>query len=122
MEAIYNVVNENPDFCSVFIGKTNSHLINIRKHKVRVYIIIIFIIIINAALFFIYKKYIIKLVSDKINFNTIDLDKRIHNFMNNHMSIKKTQEMDYQSFGTDNSSKVKKSNEQFLAQLILYNY
>jgi len=29
------------------------------------------------------------------------------------MSIKKTQEMDYQSFETDNSSKVKKSNEQF---------
>ena len=113
MEAICNAVNEKPDFCSVYIGKTDSHLKNVRRNKARVYIIIIFIILINAALFFIYKKYIIRLVSDKINFNTIDLDGRIHNFVNNYMSIKKTQEMDYLSFETDNSSKVKKSNEQF---------
>jgi hypothetical protein len=113
MGVLCNAVNEKPDFCSIYTGKTNFHFLNLRKNKVRVYIFIIFIILINVALFFICRKYIIRQVSDKINFNTIDLDGRIHNFVNNYMSIKKSQEMDYQSFDTDNSSKVKKRNEQF---------
>ena len=112
MGSLCNAVNEKPDFCSVYTGKTNFQFLNLRKNKVRVYIFIIFIILINVALFFICRKYIIRQVSDKINFNTIDLDGRIHNFVNNYMSIKKSQEMDYQSFDTDNSSN-KKSNEQF---------
>ena len=44
-------------------------------------------------------------VNEKINFNTIDIDGRINNFMNNYMSLKKNQEMDYMSFDTDVSTK-----------------
>ena len=113
MEALCNAVNEKPDFCSIYTGKTYFHLSTIRKKKAWVYLCIIAIILINVVLFFICRKYIIHQISDKINYNAIDLDGRIHNFVTNYMSIKKTQEMDYQSFDTDNSSKNNKSNEQF---------
>ena len=72
MGAICNAVNEKPDFCSVYTGKTDVHLLSVRKKKVLVYVLIVFIIFINIALFFICRKYINRQISDKINFNTID--------------------------------------------------
>ena len=113
MRAICNAIKEKPDFCSLYTGIINFDFLNIQKKKAWVYISIIIIILINAALFLICRKYITRQVSDKINFNTIDLDGRIHNFVNNYMSIKRSQEMDYQSFDTNTSSKTNKSNEQY---------
>ena len=114
MVALCKAVQEKPDFCSLLAGETESYLSQLKKKKSWIYVFIIFIIIINIVLFFIFRKYIMKQINDKINFNTIDFDGRINNFISNYMSLKKNKEMDYQSFDTDISSKPNKSSEQIM--------
>ena len=116
MYALCNAVKVKPDFCSVLTGEESWHF-SIKKKKNWIYTLIVIIIIINILLFCTFRKYIMRQINDKINFNTIDFDGRINNFVTNYMSLKKNQEMDYQSFDTDTSSKTKKSNDQIMGSV-----
>ena len=103
--SICKAVKEKPAFCSFFWGTTDRIFSNISEKKRKIYFLILMIIAINILLFLIFRRYIMRKVNEKINFNTIDIDGRINNFMNNYMSLKKNQEMDYMSFDTDVSTK-----------------
>ena len=103
--AICKTVKKKPEFCSIYWGTDNDTISNISGKKRKIYLLILIIIIINISLFMIFRKYIMKKINEKINFNTIDIDGRINNFMNNYISLKKNQEMDYMSFDTDASTK-----------------
>lgn len=105
MAALCNAVSKKPDFCSYLTGETDEHVYNMNRKKIKIYFLIIVIIIINIFLFFTFRKYIMLKINEKINFNTIDFEGRINNFVQNYMSLKKNQELDYQSFDTDVSSK-----------------
>lgn len=103
LSGICKSIKNKPDFCSFYWGMMDFS--NISEKKRKIYLLILIIIIINIVLFLIFRKYIMKKINEKINFNTIDIDGRINNFMNNYISLKKNQEMDYMSFDTDVSTK-----------------
>ena len=105
MIEICNAVSVKPDFCSFMTGETDEHVYKMSRKKSWTYFLIFVIIIINIILFFTFRKYIMLKINEKINFNTIDFEGRINNFVQNYMSLKKNQELDYQSFDTDVSSK-----------------
>ena len=85
-------------------GETDEHRIKMNRKKTWIYILIIVVIIINIYLFCTFRKYIVKGVN-KIDFNTNNINKKVHNFLDDYMSNKKNQEMDYRNFDTDISSK-----------------
>ena len=105
VEALCNIVSTKPDFCSYISGGFNSQALTINRQKSWIYFLIIAIRVINIILFCTFRKYIMFKINEKINFNTIDFEGRINNVVQNYMSIKKNQELDYQSFDTDASSK-----------------
>ena len=105
MEAICNNVNIKPDFCALLTGESDEHIANMNKKRTRIYILIFVIIAINIFLFFTFRKYIMQKINEKINFNNIDIEGRINNFVQNYMNLNKNQEMqDYKSFDTASSS------------------
>ncbi len=102
MGAICDNLNVKPDFCPLLMGEPDE-LIN--KKRIRIYSLILIIIAINILLFFIFRKYIMLKINEKINFNNIDIEGRINNFVQNYMNLNKNQEMqDYKSFDTASSS------------------
>jgi hypothetical protein len=105
MEAICNNVNIKPDFCALLTGESDEHIASMNKKRTRIYILIFVIIAINIFLFFTFRKYIMQKINEKINFNNIDIEGRINNFVQNYMNLNKNQEMqDYKSFDTASSS------------------
>lgn len=108
--SLCNAVIEKPDFCPFFTGLTDEHVKNVTKKKTWVKVLIISIIIINIMIFLVCRKYIIQRVSEKIDFSTIDIDGRIHNVINNYLTLKKSQEMDYKSFNNDEKGSRKMEN------------
>ena len=105
MVAICNAVRVKPDFCSFLTGETDEHIASVNRKKGWIYFLIVVIIIINIFLFFTFRRYIMNIINEKINFNNIDTDGRISNFVNNYMSINNNNQLDYQNFDTDVSSK-----------------
>ena len=64
------------------------------------YFLIFVIVIVNIGLFIIFRKYIIKQIGERINFNMIEVDGRVNNILTNFFQFRK-QDNDYQSFGKD---------------------
>ena len=108
IKAICISIEKKPSFCSFFDGNLNLELSNAKKKRGWIYALIIVIIIINFLLYCMCRRHIKKAVGEKIDFNTIDFDGRINNFVQNYISLKSNQENDYKSF---DSNFVKKSNE-----------
>ena len=102
--SICKSVSVRPFFCTFMTGETDEHRIKMNRKKTWIYILIIVVIIINIYLFCTFRKYIVKGVN-KIDFNTNNINKKVHNFLDDYMSNKKNQEMDYRNFDTDISSK-----------------
>ena len=67
-------------------------------------------IVVNVVLFIIFRKYIIKRIAEKINFNMIEIDGRVNNILTNFFQFRK-QDNDYQSFGKDGISNNISSNQ-----------
>ena len=101
---ICKLSTKKPIFCPILTG-IKAHLIKGMNKKRRIYYMIGLIIVINIILFFIFRKYIKRKINEKINFNTIDFEGRVNNFVKNYFSLNKNREMDYKSFDTDASSK-----------------
>ena len=102
--SLCNTVSNKPDFCSYLTGGVGEHINIMNRKKNWIYILIIIIIIINIVLFFIFRKYIMLKINNTIDFNTININKRVNNILQD-MSNRKNQEMDYKSFDTDVSTK-----------------
>ena len=95
---------KKPLFCPFLLGVKNEVLKGLNRKR-RIYYVIGIVVVINIVLFFIFRKYIKRKVDEKINFNTIDFEGRVNNFVQNYFSLNKNREMDYKSFDTDVSSK-----------------
>ena len=95
-EALCSAVEVKPSFCS-FLGGT---LVEANPRRSWIYFLIFVIVIVNIGLFIIFRKYIMKQIGERINFNMIEVDGRVNNILTNFFQFRK-QENDYQSFGKD---------------------
>ena len=95
-EALCSAVEVKPSFCS-FLGGT---LVEVNPRRSWTYFLIFVIVIVNIGLFIIFRKYIIKQIGERINFNMIEVDGRVNNILTNFFQFRK-QDNDYQSFGKD---------------------
>jgi len=95
-QALCDAVKIKPGFCPYLEGTT----IQDNPRRSWTYFLIIVFICINVALFIIFRKYIIKRIAEKINFNMIEIDGRVNNILTNFFQFRK-QDNDYQSFGKD---------------------
>ena len=105
-EALCNAVKIKPSFC-LFLGGTSVE--NNPRRSWTFFFIFVFIIV-NVVLFIIFRKYIIKRIAEKINFNMIEIDGRVNNILTNFFQFRK-QDNDYQSFGKDGISNNISSNQ-----------
>ena len=105
IRSLCNIVSNKPEFCSYVNDIVDDHLIKVSRKQNWIYLLIIIIILINIVLFFIFRKYIMLRINNNIDFNTLNINKKVTNFVQDYMSNKKYQEMDYKSFDTDISSK-----------------
>ena len=95
-EALCSAVEVKPSFCN-FLGGT---LVEDNPRRSWTYFLIFVIVIVNICLFIIFRKYIIKQIGERINFNMIEVDGRVNNILTNFFQFRK-QDNDYQSFGKD---------------------
>ena len=112
MVAICNAVSIKPNFCAFMTGETDEHVESMSRKRGWVYFLIIVIICINIFLFMKFRKYILIKITEKIDFNKIDIEGRINNFVQNYISLKGNQGNDYQSFETEAPSNKNKENSQ----------
>lgn len=96
--SICNKITEKPDFCSLITGSSAE---SSSKKKKWVFFLILLLLLVNFGIFYLCHRYIKKRVKEKIDFSTIDIDGRINNVINNYLSLKSNQEMDYKAFNTD---------------------
>ncbi len=59
------------------------------KKKVLVYVLIFVLILVNIFIFFIFRKYIIERINERISQGGLDLDSRIKNVIGNYFSLNK---------------------------------
>ena len=95
-EALCSAVEVKPSFCN-FLGGT---LVEDNPRRSWTYFLIFVIVIVNICLFIIFRKYIIKQIGERINFNMIEVDGRVNNILTNFFQFRR-QDNDYQSFGKD---------------------
>ena len=75
-------VNEKPEFCTYLIKRE----IKSRK-KVLIYLLIILVVLINIFIFFVFRKYILQRINERIEQGGLDLDSRIKNVIGNYLSL-----------------------------------
>ena len=110
-EALCSAVEVKPSFCN-FLGGT---LVEDNPRRSWTYFLIFVIVIVNICLFIIFRKYIIKQIGERINFNMIEVDGRVNNILTNFFQFRK-QDNDYQSFGKDGMNN-NVSNNQITTQI-----
>ena len=81
---ICNLVKDKPNFCSFMTGKGND-----KGKKLLIFVLICILIIVNIFIFFIFRKYIIERINERISQGGLDLDSRIKNVINNYFSLNK---------------------------------
>ena len=105
-EALCSAVEIKPSFCN-FLGGTK---VEDNPRRSWTFFLIFMIVIVNIVLFIIFRKYILKQIGERINFNMIEVDGRVNNILTNFFQFRK-QENDYQSFGKDGMSNNISSNK-----------
>ena len=96
--ALCSAVEIKPDFCTYLAGT----MIQVSSRRSWTFFFIIVLIVVNIILFVVFRKYIIKQIGEKINFN-IEIDGRVNNILTNFFQFRRKDE-DYQSFGKDGMS------------------
>ena len=81
---ICHLVKNKPEFCS-FSEITGKN----KRKKFLIGALIFLLIVINCCIFFIFRKYILDRINDRISQGGLDLDSRIKNIMSNYFSINK---------------------------------
>ena len=82
IKEICNLVKIKPEFCS-FSDITGTN----KRKKLLVGILIVLLIGINFIIFFIFRKYILERINERISQGGFDLDSRIKNIVSNYFSI-----------------------------------
>ena len=80
---ICSLIKNKNDFCLIMTGNGNN------KKKVLVYVLIFVLILVNIFIFFIFRKYIIERINERISQGGLDLDSRIKNVIGNYFSLNK---------------------------------
>ena len=101
--ALCEAVTVKPDFCSFMPGNFDQDVDSLSRKKGWVYFLIFVVVCVNIFLFLKCRKYILLKINEKIEFNKIDVEGRINNFVQNYISLKGNQGNDYQSFDNDTS-------------------
>ena len=81
---ICNLVKNKPGFCYEMIGKGS-----IDRKKFIILIMIFILVIINIFIFFVFRKYIMERINERIVQGGLDLDSRIKNVIGNYFSLSK---------------------------------
>jgi len=81
---VCNLVKDKPDFCKFMSGIWNN-----KRKKILIYILIFLLVGINIFIFFIFRKYIIERINERIVSGGLDLDTRIKNVIGNYFSLSK---------------------------------
>lgn len=100
-----SAVEIKPDFCK-YLGGT---MVEDSPRRSWTFFLIIVLIVVNVVLFVVFRKYIIKQIGEKINFN-IEIDGRVNNILTNFFQFRRKDE-DYQSFGKDGMSNSNTNNQ-----------
>lgn len=95
-QALCSAVEIKPSFCNFIVGTPFRR----NSRRAWTYFLIFVLVVVNLGLFIIFRKYIIKQIGEKINFNMIEVDGRVNNILTNFFRFRK-QDGDYQSFGKD---------------------
>ena len=75
-------IKEKPEFCTYLIK-----IGGITRKKILVYLLILLLVLINIFIFFIFRKYIIQRINERIEQGRLDLDSRIKNVIGNYLSL-----------------------------------
>ena len=81
---ICNLIKDKPGFCYEMIGKGSNE-----RKKFIIIILIFILVVINVFIFFVFRKYIIERINERIVQGGIDLDSRIKNVIGNYFSLSK---------------------------------
>jgi hypothetical protein len=81
---ICHLLRGKPEFCSFIAGAETN-----KRKKILVFLLICFLIGINFLIFFVFRKYIIEKINEKIVQGGLDLDSRIKNVIGNIFSLNK---------------------------------
>ena len=84
IKEICHLLKIKPEFCSYMDGIGNN-----RRKKILVYGLICLLVVINIFIFFIFRKYIIERINERVVQGGIDLDSRIKNVIGNYFSLNK---------------------------------
>ena len=80
---ICNLIKNKPEFCNLLIGSGDN------KKKIWIYILICLLVIVNIFIFFIFRKYIIERINERILQGGFDLDNKIKNVVGNYFNLSK---------------------------------
>ena len=81
---ICNLIRDKPGFCYEMIGKGSAE-----RKKFIILMLIFILAVINIFIFFVFRKYIIERINERIVSGGLDLDTRIKNVISNYFSLSK---------------------------------
>ena len=81
---ICNLIRDKPGFCYEMIGKGSAE-----RKKFIILMLIFILAVINIFIFFVFRKYIIERINERIVGGGLDLDTRIRNVISNYFSLSK---------------------------------
>ena len=82
IDEICHLLRGKPELCSFIDGAEAS-----RRKKLMVFLLICFLVVLNIFIFFVFRKYIIERINEKIVEGGLDLDSRIKNTIGNIFSL-----------------------------------
>ena len=102
---ICSLIKKKPIFCSSMARFEDN-----RRKKILVFGLIFLLIIVNIIIFFIFRKYIIERIDERIENGGLDLDSRIKNVIGNYFSLNKINN-DYTKMKNNPSSAMELQNQ-----------
>ena len=81
---ICHLIKNKPDFCNFLIGSGES-----KRKKLLIYSLVCLLVIINIFIFFIFRKYIIERINERIEQGGFDLDNRVKSVVGNYFNLNK---------------------------------
>ena len=84
VDEICHLIKNKPDFCNLLIGSGDN-----KRKKFWIYLLICLLVIVNVFIFFIFKKYIIERINERIEQGGLDLDSRVKSVVGNYFNLNK---------------------------------
>ena len=81
---ICNIIKDKPTFCNELIGNSSNE-----RKKFLILILIFILVIVNVFIFFVFRKYIIERINERIEQGGLDIETRIKSVIGNYFSLSK---------------------------------